>query len=52
MTAGSTKRHGQLLEIVGQRQQVAANIEISVAMNARPQRGVGRIFAAPSCSGR
>ncbi len=45
MTAGSTKRHGQLLEIVGQMQQIAADVNVGAAMHARPQRGVGRVFA-------
>ena len=45
---GIEKRRGQLLEIVGQREQVAANIEKGVAVNTRPERGVGGIFADQS----
>ncbi len=37
--------HGQLLQIVGEGQQIAANVEIGVAVNARPERSVGGIFA-------
>ena len=38
--------NGQLFEIVGERQQVAADIDGGVAMDAGPQRSVGGIFAS------
>ena len=47
MTAGSTKGAGKLLEIVGERQQIAAGYRWCVLrMNAGPERGVGGIFAS------
>ena len=42
---GIDERHGQMLEVVGQMQQIAANVDVGAGKHSGPQRGVGRVFA-------
>jgi hypothetical protein len=39
------ERNRKLLQVVGKRQHVAANVDGRVAMHARPERSVGRVLA-------